>query len=338
VHTDHVPAPQQALEAEQLGFRRLFLSERHNVKNAGVILGAAAAVTRRIGVATGAAAASARRPIVNAAIGATLNATFGPRFVLGLGRGTRQLYAGHGFAEGGMVGYQHLIDHADIVKRLWRGETVDYKGPAGEYSNLQLADRPPEPPQIWFVSAGGPKASRIAANPVFDGHVIPDMLTAATTRKSAAWTRAECERIGRDPAGVRICQCVITAPDCGDRETVELVHARIALSLPYAGFGETVTELNDWDPKVMHDIRDYLARQQGDGSSEVDAHHRSSVLDVARDLVPEEYARQAAAIGTAAECVETLKGFREAGADEIAVYGSTPAQNAGLIKAWRSRT
>jgi hypothetical protein len=36
--------------------------------------------------------------------------------------------------------------------------------------------------------------------------------------------------------------------------------------------------------------------------------------------------------------VKTLQAFRDAGADELAIYGTSPAQNAGLIDAWRDRT
>jgi hypothetical protein len=35
--------------------------------------------------------------------------------------------------------------------------------------------------------------------------------------------------------------------------------------------------------------------------------------------------------------VRTLQDFRDAGADEVTTYGSTPAQNAELIAAWRTR-
>lgn len=335
VFTDHLPVVEEAIEAERLGFRRAFCSERHNVKNAGVVFGAAAAGTSRIGLAAAAIATPARVPIVNAALGTTMTAAFGPRFTLGLGRGTRQLYAGHGFREDGQAGFQHLIDHASIIRRLWRGETVNYEGPAGSYQNLRMTDLPPVQPEIWYISSGGPRASRIAANPVFDGHLIPNILNPTATRKSVQWTRQECERTGRDPASVRICQCVMTAPDCDDRETKEIVHARMAVSLPYAGIGDRIFELNDWDPQVLTDMRKYMAERAA-GAESADAFHRSEVLDAA-DLIPEEYIREAAAIGSTTECLDTLRLFREAGADEIAVYGSTPAQNAKLISAWAAQ-
>jgi alkanesulfonate monooxygenase SsuD/methylene tetrahydromethanopterin reductase-like flavin-dependent oxidoreductase (luciferase family) len=43
------------------------------------------------------------------------------------------------------------------------------------------------------------------------------------------------------------------------------------------------------------------------------------------------------AVGSTATCAEKLAEFRAAGADEIAIYTSTPAQNADVIAAWRSR-
>ena len=33
---------------------------------------------------------------------------------------------------------------------------------------------------------------------------------------------------------------------------------------------------------------------------------------------------------------DMLREFKNAGADEITTYGSTPGQNAGLLAAWRS--
>jgi hypothetical protein len=43
------------------------------------------------------------------------------------------------------------------------------------------------------------------------------------------------------------------------------------------------------------------------------------------------------AFGTVDECVKSLSRFIDAGADEIATYGSTPAQNGRLVGAWRDR-
>jgi len=43
------------------------------------------------------------------------------------------------------------------------------------------------------------------------------------------------------------------------------------------------------------------------------------------------------AIGTSAECVRSLQRFRDAGADEIVIYGSNPTDNTQLNNLWRTR-
>jgi len=60
------------------------------------------------------------------------------------------------------------------------------------------------------------------------------------------------------------------------------------------------------------------------------------MLDVAAQI-PDEYMLDCSAIGSVDECVTSLQRFIDAGADEIATYGSTPAQNAKLVAAWRDR-
>lgn len=74
------------LDAERLGFHRMFLSERHALKNAGAVLGGIAARTTRLGVGTGAVTAGPRHPLVLDGFGATMQALNGPHTVIGLGR------------------------------------------------------------------------------------------------------------------------------------------------------------------------------------------------------------------------------------------------------------
>jgi hypothetical protein len=66
------------------------------------------------------------------------------------------------------------------------------------------------------------------------------------------------------------------------------------------------------------------------------AFHRIELLEPAR-LIPDEWMQQTSALGSVPNCVAKLQQFRDAGADEIATYGSTPGQNAELIDAWRDR-
>ena len=68
--------------------------------------------------------------------------------------------------------------------------------------------------------------------------------------------------------------------------------------------------------------------------------HRSELLGPAA-LIPGKWMEESCALGSVSACVESLRQFREAGADEIVTYGSTPGQNAELARAWtaaRSQT
>jgi hypothetical protein len=45
--------------------------------------------------------------------------------------------------------------------------------------------------------------------------------------------------------------------------------------------------------------------------------------------------QESCSIGTPAECITHFDALKDVGVDEFALYGSTPAQNAGLVRAWR---
>jgi 5,10-methylenetetrahydromethanopterin reductase len=319
------------VDAERIGFRRVFLSERWNLKEAAVILSAVAARTERIEVASGIITTAARHPLHMAGMAATLQATFGPRFVLGLGRGNPGWLTGAGLE---MVGYAGLADYVDILRRLWRGERVAYSGPLGDFPQLQLEDVGGLPaPPVWFGTLGQPRAARTAAA-CFDGVLLPPVFTPEATEAIVARLHTECERIDRDPATLRICQSVITAPDLDEVETRALAHARAVTYLDAPGYGEMLVRLNGWDPAPLARLRDHeLFHDMPTTVSDL-SFHRNELLGPA-SLVPDEWMEQSCALGPITRCVQTLRRFRAAGADEIVTYGSTPNQNAALADAWR---
>ncbi|MGH7803768.1 MAG: TIGR03857 family LLM class F420-dependent oxidoreductase [Candidatus Binatia bacterium] len=323
---------EDAVEAERIGFRRIFLSERWNLKEAGALLGGAGARTSRIGLATGILTAASRHPLHAAALGSTMQAAFGPRFVLGLGRGDESFLGPSGLHA---FGFRALADYADIVRRLWRGETVSYEGPAGCYPRIALGDLHDGPaPEIWFGTFGLAKGAVIAAE-AFDGVLLPPNLTPRATRASVDRIHQACARIGRDPASIRIAQCVITTPELSDTETRELAHGRAVTYLQVPGYGDTLVQMNGWDPTVRSRLVDHAQLRGNDVVADA-RFHRSELLEPAK-LVPDEWMIDSCAIGSVAECVASLRRFREAGADEIVTYGSTPGQNTRLAAAWAGR-
>jgi probable F420-dependent oxidoreductase len=321
---------QDGVDAERIGYRRVYISERLNLKEAGTFLGGIAAKTSRLEIGTAMATPGYHHPLHAAALGATMHACFGPRFILGIGRGSNTWLKGTGMTE---VGYQGVIDYADIVRRLWRGERVDYEGPAGSFVDLHMGDVYEGPaPEIWLGGFGLPKFAAASAE-AFDAVFLHPMYTPEATHGAVTRLREACERIGRDPASLRIIQPIVTAPDLDDFETRSLCHARAVTYFQIPGYGESLVRANGWDRKILDDIRNH-AMIAGDDVIADFRYHRKDLMEVAK-LVPDEWMQRSCGIGSVEECLKTVQALKAAGADEIATYGSTPQQNARLVAAWR---
>lgn len=320
------------IEAERLGYRRVWLSERFNIKEADIILGGIAAKTSRLEVCTGVIRTTDRHPKLMAAMGATMHACYGPRFVLGLGMGEAQ-YNREALGMIGAAGYDGLTDYVDILKRLWRGETVNYHGPAGAFSNMALGDIYEGPaPEVWYGSFGNPKASQAVAR-AFDGIMLVPLLTPEATAAAKQNIVRECERIGRDPATVRIAQSVISAPELDELETRQLCHARAVTYMQIEHWAKYTCNTNRWDMGPALKLQQHKKFQGMMAADE--KFHRKDLMD-ATDLIPESWITETCAFGSIDSCIRKLLEFKDAGADEIVTYGSTPGQNARLLDAWRS--
>lgn len=325
---------EQALDAERLGLRRVWLSERYDLKEAGVLLGGMAARTSRLGLGTAALIPSSRPPIVVAAMGATLHSAFGPRLTLGLGRSMGEYISNANLKT---VSREALLDYVDIYRRLWRGETLDYDGPVGSFRGLHMADRyDGPPPEVWTVHLGGPKACEISGSPLFDGVYLQPFMTLEAVRGAVARLRESCERHDRDPSTLRICVPLVSAPELSANEELLLMHARMVTYIGQPRMVKVYANLNGWDPELVRPIREHP--MFADDPDRVDHNfHREDLVEVAK-LVPDEWVYPTSITGSIEDCVATLQAYRDAGADEISFYGSSPAQNARLIAAWREHS
>ncbi|GAB2773366.1 hypothetical protein GCM10027020_28300 [Nocardioides salsibiostraticola] len=105
----------EARLAERLGLGSIFLSERFNLKDAGVMAGAVAAATTSIGIGTAATNHNTRHPLVTATMATTMHRLSGGRYALGLGRGIRILFDLMGLPQ--VTGAQ-MEDAVGIYRRL----------------------------------------------------------------------------------------------------------------------------------------------------------------------------------------------------------------------------
>ncbi len=248
----------------------------------------------------------------------TLQALTGGRFVLGVGRSTPPLWRAVGLPP---MTNRVLVDSLDIFRRLCRGEKVSYEGPAGRFPVLRLGDLPDVPPPPVLLAAIGPRTLALGGRR-FDGVILHPFLTPEAVHRSADAVRRAAEQAGRDPAAVRVCATVITAPDLPPLEEEATVGARAVTYFQIPSFGETLAEANGWDVAELARLRAHplLADLRGAADNRFTRHE---LVGVAASLPP-HWLTAAAAVGTAGECAARLREYLAAGADELLLHGATP--------------
>lgn len=122
---------QEVQAAERLGFGSAWLSERFDVKEAGVCMGAAAAVTESIYIGTAGTNVNTRHIMASAAMASTANRLSEGRFALGIARGVGIRQDLWGLDK---VKNKQLQEFTELVRSLWRGERVmGHVGQMGDF-------------------------------------------------------------------------------------------------------------------------------------------------------------------------------------------------------------
>ena len=326
--TDPRAAIGQAEAAEQLGLQTLWLSERWGTKDLGVLTGAISQVTSTIRIASGITHFQARHPAILASLAMTAQALSGGRMIIGIGRSVDAMWAAVGLPKSTNAS---IIDHADIFRRLCRGEKVRYDGPAGTFPSLRLNDVPDQPVPPLVFAAIGPKALALAGRH-FDGVLLHPFLTPEAVRRSVAAVREAEKQAGRPARSVRVYATVVAACDLPAEQELAMVGARAVTYYQIPGFGERLAAVNGWDPEPLARLRTHprLVGIRGAADSVLT---REELVEVA-SVLPTAWTA-AAAIGSARSCHDTFDRYREAGADELVLHGSTPDRLGPLFRASR---
>jgi 5,10-methylenetetrahydromethanopterin reductase len=316
-------------DADELGLGSVFLSERFNLKEAGVLSGAAAAASTRLGVATAATNHNTRHPLVTATLATTMHRLSGGRFALGLGRGFDLLFNAIGLAP---ITSDAMVDAIDVLRRLWHGETLlGHSGASGSWP--YLAQDPSFDEDIpVLLCVLGPRTLELAGA-VADGVVLHTFFTDETLASSVAAVRRGAERAGRNPADVRVWSVLATVSDEVEEELrLRKLVGRLATYLQ--GYGDLMVRVNGWDPDVLVAFRADAVVQSVTGA--IDANASLDELGHIATLLPDEWL-DAAATGSAAQCATRIAGQFDLGADGVICHGATPDELAPVLDAYRQQ-
>lgn len=326
---DPRPGIEQAVTAERLGLKTVWIGERYGTKDVGVVGGAIAQATSTIGIGTAVSHFLFRHPLTLASMATTLQALSGGRFRLGVGRSVAPAWGAAGLPP---MTNRTLADLADIHRRLVRGDKVRYEGPAGRFPSLRLGDLPDVAPPPLLLAAIGPKTLELAGC-AFDGAILHPFLTTRAVAESVSRVRAGAEAAGRDPDAVSVVATVVTAPDLTEEQELAVVGGRAVTYFQIPQFGELLAGVNGWDVAELARLRSHpmLAGLRGAADSHFT---KDQLADVSRAL-PAEWLAEAAAVGSAAACAARLHEYVAAGADEIIIHGAVPDQLGATLRHFR---
>lgn len=338
--------------AERLGIGSVFLSERFNVKDAGVMAGAAVAASSSIGIATAATNHNTRHPLVTATMAMTAHRMSQPgsgqpgsgqpgsgqpgagqvgagrgRYALGLGRGFDVLFDLMGVPR---VAGAQLEDVIGIYRTLWGGGSVaGHDGPAGSYPYLNQDSSFDEQIPVLMMAIGA-RTLELAGR-VADGVVLHTFMSDDTLRRSVEVIRNAAADAGRDPASIRIWSVLATVTDdVPEQLRLRKLVGRLATYLQ--GYGEVLVRANQWDLADLERFRadDLVVGYPG----AFDAIGTVEQLTHLRGVLPAEWLA-ASATGTPAACAARIQDQLDAGADSVVLHGATPTELAPVLDAWR---
>jgi probable F420-dependent oxidoreductase len=192
-----------AVEAEDMGFDTIWLTEHHMVDdgyspNMMPLAAAIATRTRKIRIGTFVLLMPLHHPLHVAEEAATLDALSNGRFDLGLGQG----YVPAEFAAFNVPREERsrrLREGVEIVRRVFTEDHVTFEGKCYTVRDVTLYPKPvqkPHPP-IWIGARSRPATERAARN----GYHL-----AGTGAKQAEIYRDALRAAGRDPADFHVAQ------------------------------------------------------------------------------------------------------------------------------------
>ncbi len=234
--------------ADQRGLDSIWVTESTLApgRDAVSILGAMAATTSKIKLATGIINIFTRTPTLIASTVATIDEISNRRAILGLG-------TGHAYP----ITNWHSVkfdkpltrarEYVETIRRILKGERVDYEGRTVKIRGFKLAIAPPRKEVPIYLAAVGPGTARLAGE-VGDG-VLITMNTVNQLKKLVQIAKNRAADFGRiiDTAAL-VLSCVAEDHDVGLRTTRRVL--ALYSSAPFyhkvfvdAGYGEEADEV-----------------------------------------------------------------------------------------------
>ncbi len=326
---------EEVTSGSKLGFGSVWISERFNTKDIGVMSGIAAALAPDMAVTAGLVGnLPLRHPLALASYASTMTCVT-DKFTLGIGRGMDQLADWSGTPR---VTFKILETYIDLLRRMWNGEVVSHDGPLGKFDKVGLGMKLDNPPPIVMAVMGDKTSEWAGAN--CDGVLYNSLWSAQAIERSTAAVKRGAERAGRDPESVRVWTVQMTACETSEEDELNYIIRRMNTYVRFPPMFKVMCEFNGWDYSVAEKIMQKLDELDGKGYSEgggVGDEHTTRNLDdlrTVRDMYPLQWIEDGCAVGSADHCARLMQARFDAGADSVLFHGSPPGKIAPLLDVW----
>jgi 5,10-methylenetetrahydromethanopterin reductase len=215
--------------AEELGYGTYWVPEDYFFRGAFALASAIACSTRTIRVGLGVVNPYTRHPALIAMEFAALTEIAGGRTVLGIGAGVR-----HWIETQMRIPYAKptaaMRETVDIVRRLFRGESVGYEGKVFRTDGAKLSFPAPRAEIPIVLGVLGPKNLEMAGE-VADGVVLSAMTSPAYVRFAVEHLRRGAERAGRSLESIEVAAFLLISCSPDERAAREAVKPFLATLL-----------------------------------------------------------------------------------------------------------
>lgn len=214
---------------DQNGFESVWTPERHfsafggPYPNPAVTSAAIAAITENISIRSGSIVSPLHHPVRIAEDWAVVDNLSNGRVGLSFAAGWQP----NDFVimpQNHKNNKQVMLEQIDVVKRLWRGEKVEFENPMGTMVPTETLPRPVQPElPVWLTTAGNPETYRMAGELGLNvlTHLLGQSLD-ELTEKIRIYRKARQEA-GHDPAAGKVTLMLHTFVGTSDDEVRELV-------------------------------------------------------------------------------------------------------------------
>ena len=297
-----------AREIEEMGYDDLWFGDERFYRDVYVCLSHIAHATERIGLGVSVTNPYTRHPALTAVAAASVDELSGHRLKLGIGAGG---------SNHGPLGISRprprtaIKEMTEVVRRLWRGEEVDFHGKVIELNSGRLDFTPEHADIPIYVAARGPETLKLAGQ-IADGAIIGALSSEAGIRYARRQIAAGAALAGRDADEVDVVAWIYTSIS-DDAAAARAAVARLVVN----SLQNSRDILAEIGLELPDDLRAFFERTLW--SQAID------VVDEAAKLLPQHIVDQLSLTGTVREVAQKIERIALSGVREIAVLPFAPA-------------